>query len=91
MSGGNCGSNKSEKIQIPKILVILTEYIVENLMKQSENEGNHFWYIYKYTNVNNIISDLNYLIGSITGKKNLLKKSSAPNLIGFYSISGGTR
>lgn len=70
-------------------IVILTEYIVESLIKQSENEANHFWYIFKYVNVNEIISDLNYLIGIVTGKKSLLRKSTAPVLIGFYSIGGG--
>lgn len=70
-------------------IVILTEYIVENLLTQSEYEESHFWYLYKYVNINHFISDLNYLIGFITGKKSLTRKAFAPNLISFYSVSGG--
>lgn len=90
---GGCPDGTAEtirnKISNSSRIVILTEYIVENLLKQSENEENHFWYVYKYVNVNHIISDLNYLIGFITGKKSLMRKALAPNLICFYSVSGG--
>ncbi len=91
---GGCPDGTAEMIRnkIPNCsrIVILTEYIVENLLKQSKNEGNHFWYLYKYVNVNHFISDLNYLIGFITGKKSLMRKAFAPNLICFYSVSGGS-
>lgn len=70
-------------------IVILTDHISENLVKQSEADESHFWYLFKYTDVSLIVSDLNFLIGSLTGKKSLLKKSSAPEFIGFHSISGG--
>ncbi len=71
-------------------IIVLTEYKVQDLLKQSEREGAHLWYIFKYQNVNHIISDLNYLVGAITGKRSLLRKSTAPDLIGFYSMAGGT-
>ena len=80
----------SDKISKAKRIVILTDYIVESLVKQSEEERKEFWYLFKYTDVSVIISDLNFLIGSLTGKKSLLKKSTGPELIGVYSISGGT-
>jgi cellulose biosynthesis protein BcsQ len=71
-------------------IVILSDDIVESLPKQVENAANHFWYIYRFSNVNDIISDLNYLAGLLTGKKSMARKSFEPELIGFYSISGGT-
>lgn len=70
-------------------VVMLTEHMADSLVKQSGNGENHCWYIYKYVNVSDIISDLSYLIGIITGRKNLLRKSFAPILIGFYSAGGG--
>jgi cellulose biosynthesis protein BcsQ len=72
-----------------KRIVILKDNPVASLSKQSE-EVNPFWYLFKYTEISLIISDLNFLIGIMTGKKSLLKKNTAPELIGFYSISGGT-
>lgn len=71
-------------------IVILSDDIVDSLVKQFERDTDQFRYIYKYSNLNDIISDLNYLAGSVAGKKSLARKSSAPELIGFYSISGGT-
>jgi len=71
-------------------IVMLSESVVENLIEQSKNEEKQFWHIYKYSNVYDIISDLNYLIGSLTGKKSLLRKNMGSELIGFYSISGGS-
>lgn len=71
-------------------IVILTEYMAESLIKQSESKENHFWFLYKYVNVNDMISSLSYLTGIVTGKKRLLRRSTAPVLIGFYSIGGGT-
>lgn len=90
---GGCPDGTAEKIS-SKILnccriVILTDYIVEDLLKQSEKEENHYWYLYKYVNINNLVADLNYLIAFITGKKSLMRKTSAPELICFYSVSGG--
>lgn len=71
-------------------IVILSESVVEALTEQSKKEEKQFWQIYKYSNVYEIISDINYLIGSLTGKKSLSRKSLGPELIGFYSISGGS-
>ena len=71
-------------------IVILTEEIVDSLTEQFKNEEDHFRYLYKYSNLNDIISDLNYLAGSVAGKKSLARKSFTPELIGFYGISGGT-
>jgi cellulose biosynthesis protein BcsQ len=71
-------------------IVILTEDIVASLTKQSQNEKDHFNYLYKYSNLNDIVSDLNYLAGSIAGKRSLARKSFTPEFIGFFSISGGT-
>lgn len=71
-------------------IVILSDSPVENLKSQSEKSERQYWYIYKYCNVNDIISDLNFLIAFITGKKRFLRKSFAPELIGFYSGSGGS-
>ncbi len=71
-------------------IIILTDHIVDSLTEQLKKGTNHFWYIYKYSNLNDIISDLNYLAGTVAGKKSLARKSFAPELIGFYSISGGT-
>ncbi len=79
----------SRKLKKRTCIIILTEEIVDNLTEQSKIGANHFWYIYKYSNLNDIISDLNYLAGSVAGKKSLARKSFAPELIGFYSISGG--
>lgn len=70
-------------------VIILTEDAVENLKIQAENPERKFWYIFKYCNVSDLISDLNFLIAYLTGKKRFLKKSFAPELIGFYSICGG--
>lgn len=71
-------------------IVILAEYDVESLVRQSENTAKRFWYIYKYENVGEIISNLSYLIGAVTGRRSLLKKSTAPVMIGFYGVCGGT-
>lgn len=70
-------------------LVILTDYKVEPLTEQYKHGDRSYWYIYKYGNVNDLISDLNYLTGILTGKQNFMRKSSAPVIIGFYSICGG--
>jgi cellulose biosynthesis protein BcsQ len=70
-------------------IVILSESVVETLTEQSKKEEKQFWQIYKYSNVYEIIADLNFLIGSLTGKKSLSRKSLGPELIGFYGISGG--
>lgn len=70
-------------------LVLLTDHIAEPLVSQSEKNEIPFWYLFKYTDITLIISDLDFLIGLLTGKKRLLKKSDAPELVGFYSISGG--
>ncbi|HYE69370.1 MAG TPA: hypothetical protein VEA58_12205 [Anaerovoracaceae bacterium] len=90
---GGCPDGTAEKIS-SKIsncskVVILTDYSVENLLKQSENNENHYWYLYKYENINNLVADLNYLIAFITGKKSLMRKTFTPELICFYSVSGG--
>lgn len=91
---GGCSDEMLEAIRTElandKRIVVLTDYHVRSLMKQSEEEQNPFWYLFKYTEVNLIISDLNFLMGSLTGKISLLKKNTAPEFIGFYSISGGT-
>ena len=71
-------------------IVALTDYEVQDMMKQSENEKKQLWYVYKYQNVNHIIADLVFLLASLTGKKNLIRKSTAPEIIGFYSMAGGT-
>lgn len=71
-------------------VAILTEDITDSLAKQFENETNHIWYIYKYSNLNDIVSDLHYLAGSVVGKKSFARKSFAPVLVGLFSISGGT-
>ena len=78
-----------ERISSYDRIVILTDHITENLMKQAENPEQHFWYLFKFGNVNNLISDLNYLIAFVTGKKNYLKKRFAPDLIGYFSCCGG--
>lgn len=70
-------------------IVLLTEYMAESLVKQAENEEDHFWYLYKYGSANEILSGLTYLMGVVAGKKSLLRKSTAPVLIGFYSVAGG--
>ena len=70
-------------------LVILTEQRTESLKKQSENPDNKAWSLYKYSSVSELISDLNYIIGNITGIKSFVRKSFATNIIGFYSIGGG--
>ncbi len=79
-----------KKLTDSRRIVILTDHQVNTLLKQTEEEENPFWKLYKYTEASLIISDLNYLISILTGKKSLLKKNTAPELIGFYSISGGT-
>ncbi|HML36683.1 MAG TPA: hypothetical protein PKA19_04545, partial [Bacillota bacterium] len=70
-------------------IVMLTEYPVESLVRQSENTETRFWYIYKYENTGEIISNLAYLTGAITGRRSLLKKSTTPVMIGFYGVCGG--
>lgn len=90
---GGCPDGTTEKIS-SKVsnssrIVILTDYSVENLIKQSKKNENHYWYLYKYGNINNFVADLNYLIAFITGKKSLMRKTFAPLLICFYSVSGG--
>jgi cellulose biosynthesis protein BcsQ len=70
-------------------IVMLTDYTVESLTAQAEKEGDHFWYLYKYGKASDMISGLSYLIGMVTGKRSLLRRSSAPLLIGFYSVGGG--
>ena len=90
---GGCGEEliKSAKSQVSgRRIVLLSETVIETLTIQSKKEETQFWQIYKYTNVYEIISDLNYLIGTLTGKKSLLRKNLGPELIGFYSISGGS-
>lgn len=72
-----------------KRVVILTDYYVESIHRQSEKET-QFWYLFKYSEVSQMISDLNFLIGFLSGKKSLLRKNTAPDLIGFFGISGGT-
>lgn len=79
-------SRKSKK---RTAIIILTEDIVDSLTEQFKKGTNHFWYIYKYSNLNDIISDLNYMAGSVAGKKSFARKSCTPEFIGFYSISGG--
>ncbi|MEL7654625.1 MAG: hypothetical protein AAGU75_01810 [Bacillota bacterium] len=69
--------------------VILTEYQVETILKQTAYHTDDYWYLYKYVKIDEIISDLNYIIGFISGKKSVLRKSQHTNIIGFYSISGG--
>ena len=90
---GGCPDGTAEiinsKISNCSRIVILTDYRVENLLKQSENDENHYWYLYKYENTSNLVADLNYLIAFITGKKSLMRKTFAPELICFYSVSGG--
>ncbi len=71
-------------------VVALTDYEVQDLVKQSENEKKQLWYVYKYKNVNHIIADINFMLGSLNRKKNLIRKSTAPEIIGFYSMAGGT-
>lgn len=78
------------KLKKSTAVAFLSEDIADSLVKQSQIDSNHFWYIYKYSNLNDIISELNYLAGTVAGKKSLARKSFAPELIGFYSISGGT-
>ncbi|HWQ77677.1 MAG TPA: hypothetical protein VN381_02615, partial [Anaerovoracaceae bacterium] len=70
-------------------VVLLTDTMTESLVKQSELEGDHLWYLYKYGSVNDIISGLSYLMGIVTGRKSLLRKSTAAVWIGFYSVGGG--
>lgn len=70
-------------------IIILTDHSAENLMKQAENTEEHFWYLFKYGNMNDLISDLNFLIAFVTGKKSYLKKRLAPDLIGYFSCCGG--
>ncbi len=71
-------------------IALLSESVVETLVEQSKKEAWQFWQIYKYTNVYEIISDINFLTGSLTGRKSLTRKRPGPGLIGFYSISGGS-
>lgn len=78
-----------EQISSCDRIVILTDHITETLMKQAENQEQHFWYLFKFGNVNDLISDLNYLIAFVTGKKSYLKKRFAPDLIGYYGCCGG--
>lgn len=77
-----CSLNKSK-------VVILTEYQVEDITKQTEQHSDCYWYLYKYVKINKVITDLNYIIGFISGKKSFMRRSLHTNIIGFYSISGG--
>lgn len=70
-------------------VVLLTDDMVESLMKQSCKGENHYWRLYKYSKVNEIMSDLSYLLGLVSGKKGVLRNNTASAIIGFYSISGG--
>ena len=71
-------------------IVILSDIRTGNLMNQAENPDHRFWYIYKYQNINSIISDINFVLGTVTGKKNHIRNSTVSDLIGFFSIGGGT-
>lgn len=80
---------ETEEWSISNRIVVLTNYRTDNIIKQSQEEGKHPWYLYKYRNVNKIISDINFLIGFITGRKNLLRDGFSTSIIGFYAMSGG--
>ena len=77
--------NNPEKSKV----VILTEYQVEDIMKQTEDHSDRFWYLYKYVEINKVITDLNFIIAFVSGKKSFMRRSLHTNIIGFYSISGG--
>jgi len=70
-------------------VILLTDYMVESLMKQSCTEEKHYWRLYKYSSVNEILSGLSFLLGLVSGKKGLLRNSTATSIIGFYSAGGG--
>ncbi len=73
-----------------KKIVVLTEYRTQNVILQSQKSDRRVWYLYKYVKINDMIADLDFILGHITGKKNFSRKSAAANMIGFFSISGGT-
>jgi len=79
----------SRRIRDAGRVVLLTDYMVESLVKQSRRQENRYWRIYKYSAVNEIMSDLSYLLGLVSGKKGFLRNGTAPAMVGFYSIGGG--
>jgi|GEM_PF-1889381 hypothetical protein len=98
LAGGNTDDLEAVLLEIvrkygtdwKRNIALLTEFPAEDLIKQAEKDEDSFWYIYKYVNVNQTLSDLSYLLSIVTGKKSLLKKSSALTVIGVYSAGGGT-
>ena len=89
--GGYNDKNESLKeINMEKNKVVfLTEYQVETIKKQAEHQINCFWYLYKYVEISEIITALNYIIGFVSGKKSFMRKSLHTSIIGFCGMSGG--
>ncbi|MGI6748586.1 MAG: AAA family ATPase [Anaerovoracaceae bacterium] len=90
---GGYSLNTLESSGFPKLyirkLVVLTESPVETLVNQIKKENRRCWYLYKYTRLSVLLSDLSFLLTFITGKKYYTRNHVAPNIIGFFSASGG--
>lgn len=69
--------------------VILADDATMDLKKQYQEEGEHFWQVYKYQNLERIISDLDFIISCITGKKKVYRKDTETSMVGFLSGGGG--
>ena len=70
---GGYSLNTLESSGFPKLyirkLVVLTESPVETLVNQIKKENRRCWYLYKYTRLSVLLSDLSFLLTFITGKK----------------------
>jgi hypothetical protein len=67
---GGYSLNTLESSGFPKLyirkLVVLTESPVETLVNQIKKENRRCWYLYKYTRLSVLLSDLSFLLTFIT-------------------------
>jgi cellulose biosynthesis protein BcsQ len=69
--------------------VILTEDRTEDLKHQSQCDDERFWRIFKYQDLELIMSDLKFIISSVTGRKKIYRNDIETSLIGFFGSCGG--
>lgn len=73
-------------------VILLGEEVCEKLDKQliSMDSNSDALHLCKFTKVSQLVKDLRYIYGYITGKTNVAKDNISTKVIGFLSASGGT-